>query len=79
MQNSAAKLDAMAVETIIESVCHRYRITRAVFFSQRREKHLLRAQRECAVELRKLDMSLPEIGKAMNRDHTVILYYLRTR
>jgi chromosomal replication initiation ATPase DnaA len=69
----------LTADDVVETICIRHGIGRSLLFSVRRDRTLIDARRECAVELRKLDMSLPEIGKAMNRDHTTVLYYLRTQ
>jgi chromosomal replication initiation ATPase DnaA len=60
---------------VIEAICAKYGVSRPILLSMRRNRSLIDARRECAVELRKLNMSLPEIGRAMNRDLTTILHH----
>ena len=47
--------------------------------SDRRARNLVKARWGCIKEMRDdLNMSLPEIGRVMNRDHTTILHALRS-
>lgn len=46
--------------------------------SKSRKKEIVFQRRQLAIELREQGLSLPKIGKILNRNHTTILYYLRT-
>ena len=69
----------MSPEERLLRVCEKHGISTEMLRCHRRDKALVAARRECCVELRTLGLSLPNIGKLMNRDHTSVLHHLKAR
>lgn len=70
--------EPMRWRVILAEVCHKHNITYSELVGDRRSKHLVKARHEAAFRLsRETEMSLPAIGRRLNRDHTTILYGLR--
>lgn len=64
-------------EAVLIKICDAYGISLPQLLSHRRDMTFVTARVECAKKLRAMGLSLPRIGKIMNRDHTTILYLLR--
>jgi len=54
-----------------------FNVHRSVLLSRDRSTWLVTIRRKIAAELRAANYSLPEIGKALNRDHSSIINLLR--
>jgi len=65
-------------EEIIDSICQAYGIKKMHLLSKRRDKKLVYVKKLTYVTLRNLGLSLPKIGKLLNKDHTTILHGIRT-
>lgn len=69
-----------SVSEIIHAVLRNFPgITVAELLGDRRGRDLTEARRAAivAVAMSRKDMSLPQIGRAFNRDHTTVLHHLR--
>lgn len=70
----AASVKTFAVKVLIDAVCREMGVEVGAFLSDQRQRHIVRARR--AVTLlarRRLHRTWSEIGRVVNRDHTVVL------
>jgi chromosomal replication initiator protein len=65
-----------SADQILESVARKHGLTLDDLHSPSRKRTLVAARREAATELRTKGLSLTEIGRLMNRDHTTIMNLL---
>lgn len=65
----------VSIESIINEICTRYKISRIDLLSRRRARHLAWPRQEAYWRASKETMmSLPAIGRAFGRDHTTIMH-----
>ena len=65
-------------EEILTIVCEMMRVNRREFLSQRRTPHMVRARFiGYRVALEKTTMTVPEIGRVFNRDHSTVSYGIK--
>lgn len=67
------------VRSIINRIAAKHGLTAEIILGPRRSTYIVIARHEAICEAARLrpDMTLPELGRAFKRDHTVILYVLR--
>lgn len=64
---------------VIKAVASAFGLTPAQLRGPRRDPYIVRARFEAYHRLREeLELSLPEIGRAMHRDHSTIVHGIRT-
>jgi len=63
---------------LLEPVLQRHMLTWRQVISKDRKQAIVSARQECMWVLNKAGMSLPMIGRFMNRDHTTVLHGVRT-
>ena len=65
---------------IIQEVITLHDISLSDFLGKKRHHEIVVARKEVAKRLRaELNLSLNDIGRRLNRDHSTILYYLKGR
>lgn len=64
-------------DILIMQIAEKHDVTIDQILSHRRDRKYVTPRIEIAKALRKQGLSLPAIGKIMNRDHTSIIHYLR--
>ena len=65
---------SVTVDKIFTAVCRKYGVTRSELESTSRKKELTQPRHLCIYLIREVTgMSLPQIGKIFNRDHTTVL------
>ena len=70
--------DQARADSIIAQVAEQYDLTPETIVGHRRSPaRVIEARRQVAVRLRQEGWSLPQIGAAVNRDHTTVLDQLR--
>lgn len=63
---------------IIKAVAQKHLVTVKEMLSDRRDKHLAMARQEACYELRaRTELSTPQIGRLLNRDHSTVLHGCR--
>lgn len=65
-------------EKIIEDICEKYGVKKQHLLSRRRDAELVKIKKLTYWTLRQAGLSLPKIGKLMNKDHSTVLYGIRT-
>lgn len=66
------------IEKIIREVAEKHELPVERLLGRQRSGELIPARVEIAVRLRnELKMSYPQIGRAMGRDHSSIMYYIK--
>ena len=70
----------MSPNDIIQEVITLHDISLSDFLGKKRHHEIVVARKEVAKRLRaELNLSLNDIGRRLNRDHSTILYYLKGR
>jgi len=70
----------LVASLILSATAWKYGCSVDLLLSRRRCKSLVKARREAAERLRyECDMSYPEIGEAMNKDHSTIQNLIKGR
>lgn len=79
LENRAELAGRITTKEIIALVAKRHGLLPGDITGPRRSKHIVAARWRAIAETRRLrpDLSLPQIGRAFNRNHTLILYVLR--
>jgi chromosomal replication initiation ATPase DnaA len=65
-------------ENIIDDIFEKYGVKKQHLFSRRRNAELVKVKKLTYWTLRQAGLSLPKIGKLMNKDHSTVLYGIRT-
>lgn len=61
---------------ILNQVCLEKGISIEQLLGKQRKSQFVNARKQCARSLRALNLSFPQIGKLMNRDHSSIIHYI---
>ena len=70
----------MSPNDIIQEVINLYDISLGDFLGKKRHHEIVVARKEAAKRLKaELNLSLNDIGRRFNKDHSTILYYLKGR
>ena len=77
-QNLLAGAPLGRARGLLEPVLQRHMLTWRQVISKDRKQAIVSARQECMWVLNKAGMSLPMIGRFMNRDHTTVLHGVRT-
>lgn len=64
-------------QRVVEQVAWRYGMKPALILGRSRQPNVVRARQEAAWELRKLNLSYPQIGAVLDRDHTTVMAAVR--
>jgi chromosomal replication initiation ATPase DnaA len=72
-----AQVPRAELDTIIDLVARRHGLTIDLLRGQSRSAPLVRVRQFAMSEARDAGYSLPEIGRALNRDHTTVLHGIR--
>ena len=78
LQNLLAGAPLGRTRDLIAPVLQRHMLTWRQVISKDRKQAIVSARQECMWVLNKAGMSLPMIGRFMNRDHTTVLHGVRT-
>lgn len=66
------------LQAVIRAAAEHMQVSPEEIVSSRRVSHLVRARQLAAYVARvRYGASLPQIGRALNRDHTTVLYHVR--
>jgi chromosomal replication initiation ATPase DnaA len=66
-----------ARELIIQQVCRAHGLPVPWVLGKSRVQRIVRARQEIMWKLNLLGLSMPQIGKRLNRDHTTVLHGIR--
>ena len=70
-------MEMTIVDKVIDAVCEQGGITKEQLKSDYRDGMLPDYRHVCMYQLRKFGMTTVDIGKALNRDHTTVIYALK--
>lgn len=73
-----AQLTARELEPALRAVCARYFVSLEEVLGRSRMKAIAQARRGCFAAMRVRGLSLPDIGRLLDRDHTTVLAGIRT-
>lgn len=69
-------MTSLAARQIINEVAETYGVSPEMIVSERRSLNLVAARKDIAEMLDARGYTSPQIGRALNRDHTTVIYYL---
>lgn len=67
----------MTLQKIVSEVSEYYSVPERDIFGRSRDRHVAHARQTAMYLARKIGMSLPKIGRELERDHTTVLYGIR--
>lgn len=70
-------LSRMGLLDALVAIARKHKVLLDDILSANKSKSVMRARTACYLHLRGLEMSYPEIGRVMLRDHTTILYAVK--
>ena len=78
--SSEKEIEAISVDAIILRVCNVNKVSVADLKGASRKRHLVAARRECAASLKaELGLTIADIGRILQRDHSTIISLLKAR
>jgi chromosomal replication initiation ATPase DnaA len=66
-------LAKIGVLEALERICREHNVLLSAVLSPNKSKRIVQARAACCVHLRSLEMSYPEVGKVMLRDHSAVM------